>query len=381
MPDPKSSFAVQKAKTSCVILLATLALSLSNASSHAETIGLVMTSFHIAGDFTKDGKQECPQGLNPDSRDNFRAQYKTLDEQVAVIQKFGSTQMHFRGPNGEADNYSPEAVHDPLPYFDAIGTKSEGLNLDGTQDGQATDKTCKHGKFTNADGDAVDNQMFRVFGCVENLRPKGHFDEFIMMEIPQLLVNRWIIEVAGVDDRVNDDHVDVTVAHGLDDLVSDGNGGFVPGRSQRLDEGSLNFIRHTTGRIVNGVLITDPMPELRMTGSAITEVGERRYLDARFRLKLTPTGATGTLNGYSDVQGLFRFYAKTLGHHSFSSKVSMPSIYQSFLRNADGHKDPATGQCTAISGVYNMDFVNANIVRESKTEVADTISKGAGATR
>ncbi len=366
-----------RTRGSLLALTASLPLALVGSPASAETIGLVMTTFHLGGPFTTDGKKECPNGLNPDNRDNFRAQYPTLEEQKEVIRKTGSPDMHYRGPNGESDVYSPEVVKDLLPFYDGIATVSPGLNLDGTQDGEATDKTCKHGKFKNEAGEAVDNQLFRVFGCVKALRPQGMYDSFITMEIPQLVANRWLIEVTGVDNRVNDDHVDVTIAHGLDEIVSDGNGGFIPGRSQRVDELAASYIQHTTGRIVNGVLETDPMPELRITGSGIVDIGERRFSDARFHLKLTPTGATGFVAAYHDIPRFYRFHAKTLGLHGSSAMVSMPSVYASLLRNADGHKDPATGQCTSISGTYTMDFVYANIVRQSvKTEVAEAISKG-----
>ena len=361
----------------CCSFAAATSLVAFTATAHAETIGLVMTTFRVAGPFTTEGKAECPDGLNSDNRDNFRAQFTTLEKQREILEKYGSTEMHYRGPNGESDTYSPEMVQDPLPHPEGKGTASVGLNLDGTQDGSATNKTCKHEKFTSPTGEKIDNQFFRVVGCVKAFRPQGLYDSFIMSEIPQLVVNRWLIEVTGVDSRVNDDHVDVMIAHGLDELVPDGNNGFVAGRSQRLDEGSAGYIQRTTGRIVNGVLTTDPMPELRITASGIVQVGERRFSDARFQLKLTPTGATGFLAAYSDIQRLWRFHAKTLGLHGVAATVSMPSIYWSLLRNADGHKDPATGQCTAVSTVYTMDFVNANIVRQSKKEVAELISQGA----
>ena len=363
--------------------VAALSFAFAGSPASAETIGLVMTQFHLAGPFTTDGKQECPQGLNTaDNRDNFRAQFKTPEEQSEVLRKYGSTQMHYRGPNGESDTYSPEAVQDPLPHHDGMGTASDGMNLDGTQDGQATDKTCKHAKFTSPTGEAVDNQLFRVFGCIKALRPQGLYDSFVNMEIPQLVVNRWVIEITGVDDRVNDDHVDITVAHGLDELVPDGNGGFVAGRSQRVDEGAAGYVQHATGRIVNGVLIAEPMRELRITTSGIIEYGERRFSDARMRLKLTPTGATGIISAYNDVQRFYRLHAKSLGLHGVAATVSMPSIYASLLRNADGYKDPTTGQCTAISGTYTVEFVNANVVRQSKKkEVAQVISNGAGGAR
>ena len=368
-----------KPQSAAVAAVASLPFVLAGSPASAETIGLVMTQFHLAGPFTTDGKSECPQGLNSDNRDNFRAQFKTTEEQNAVVQKYGSTQMHYRGPNGESDTYSPEVIQDPIPHPEGQGTTSLGMNLDGTQDGRATDKTCKHAKFTSPTGEAVDNQLFRALGCVKAMRPQGLYDQFVNMEIPQLVVNRWLIEITGVDDRMNDDHVDLTISHGLDELVPDGNGGFVTGRSQRVDEGSSGYIQRTTGRIVNGVLFTQPMPELRITTSGIIEYGERRFSDARFQLKLTANGATGFLAAYNDVQRFYRLHAKSLGLHGVAATVSMPSIYHSLVRNADGYKDPATGQCTAISGTYTVEFVNANIVRQSKKkEVAQVISNGAG---
>ena len=362
-----------------IVVAAALSFAFSASPASAETIGLVMSQFHLAGPFTTDGKQECPQGLNSDNRDNFRAQFKTPEEQRDVLRKYGSTQMHYRGPNGESDTYSPEVIQDLIPHPEGQGTASIGVNLDGTQDGRATDKTCKHAKFTSPTGEAVDNQLFRALGCVKAMRPQGLYDQFVNMEIPQLVVNRWLIEITGVDDRVNDDHVELTIAHGLDDLVPDGNGGFVGGRSQRIDEASASYVQHTTGRIVNGVLFTEPMRELRITTSGIIEYGERRFSDARFQLKLTATGATGFLAAYNDVQRFYRLHAKSLGLHGVAATVSMPSIYHSLVRNADGYKDPATGQCTAISGTYSIEFVNANVVRQSKKkEVAQVISNGAG---
>lgn len=361
-------------------VFAAVALAFAKGPAQAETLGLVLTAFHVEGDFTKDGRAECPDGLNATIEENFKAQYKTKEEQDAIIKKYGSTQWHYRGPNGESDTNSPELVHDPLPFHEAHGKASDGFNLDGTQDGRATDKTCKHDKLINAAGEAVDNQFYRVTGCISSFRPNGTFDGFVQNEIPALIANRWLIEISGVEDRMNDDHVDIMIAHGLDELVVSGNGGYVAGRSQRVNESAASYIQHATGKIVNGVLITDPMPELRITGIGIHEVAERRFNEARFKLKLTPNGATGVLAGYSDVRRIWGFYAKTIGMHAIAATVSPPSIYHSIVRNADAKKDPATGQCTAISQVYAVEFVSANIVRPSATtDVAAAITKGAAA--
>ena len=361
---------------------AATALTFVQGQAQAESLGLVLTEFHVAGDFSKEGKSECPNGLNSNIEENFKAQFKTKEEQDAIIKKYGSTQWHYRGPNGESDIWSPEAVQDPLPFNEARGKKSDGFNLDGTQDGQATDKTCKHDKLVNDAGEAVDNQFYRVAGCVSSFRPNGTFDGFIQNEMPALIANRLLIEITGVDDRANDDHVDVTIAHGMDELVADGNGGYVAGRSQRVNQSAAGYIQHGTGRIVNGVLVTDSMSELRFTAIGLHEVAERRFNEARFKLKLTPNGATGVLAGYSDIKRLWGFYAKTIGMHAIASTFSPPSVYHSIVRNADAKKDPATGKCAAISQVYDVKFVSAHIVHDTASvDVAAAISKGAGAVR
>ena len=359
-------------RVSRVALLAALPVAFATSASAGSTIGLVGTYFTYAGPWTADGKTECPAGINPDNRANFFTMFKTPEEQEKKFREYASSQFHNRGPNGESDVYSPETIQDPLPFQDGVGKVSEGFNLDGTKDGEATDKTCKHTKFTSPDGaEAVDNQLWRVFACIRGTRPGGTADGFINMEIPVYAINRWLIEISDVDSEVNDDHVKVMIAKGLDKLVSDGNNGYVSGLSQRVDTKLPEYTYYTTGRIVNGELITDPLPEYRMTGSTIKEFGERRFQNARFRLKLSPTGAEGVLAGYHEVQRYYRWYAKTMGFHGIIVGTSSPSVYASMLRNADGGKDPKTGQCTSISATYSMKFVRAHIVREQPSpEVA-----------
>ena len=292
---------------SSVVLSLALPLAVASTTASAGTIGLVGTYFTYAGDWSTDGKTECPQGINPDNRANFFETFKTDEERGKKFREYASSQFHNRGPNGESDVYSPEAIQDLLPFHDGVGKVSEGFNLDGTKDGAATDKTCKHTKFTSPDGaEAIDNQLWRVFACIRGTRPGGTADGFINMEIPVYATNRWLIEITDVDSEVNDDHVKVMVAKGLDKLVSDGNNGHVPGLSQRVDTKLPELIYNTTGRIVNGELITDPLPEYRMAGSTIKEFGERRFQNARFRLKLNPTGATGVLAGYHEVEQIGR---------------------------------------------------------------------------
>jgi hypothetical protein len=353
------------------------------AVASGETIGLVATEMHFAGTFTPDAKLECPNGLNVDNRANFREQFKTREEQEAVIKKFASLDMHNRGPNGESDVYSPELIQDPLPFHEAQGQISDGFNLDGTPDGRETESSCRHTKLRSTDGsEAVDNQLYRVLGCTRAGRPGETYDGYFNREIGGLQVNRWVIEITDVDDRVNDDHVNVTIAKARDKLVPDGSGKYVPGLSQRIDERLPEYTFRTTGRITSNVLTTDAIADLRIAGSGVVDIGERRFINARFRLALNSKGASGVLAGYHDKERYYRFFAKTMGQHGIAVGVSGPSIYAALQRNADGMKDAKTGLCTAISAVYNLEFVSAHIVRQPPSEdgflgVSET-KRGAG---
>ena len=54
------------------------------------------------------------------------------------------------------------------------GKYGYGFNLDGTTDGHATPKSCAHQKFTAPNGTpAIDNQMYRIIGCVYGFRSDG----------------------------------------------------------------------------------------------------------------------------------------------------------------------------------------------------------------
>ena len=369
--------------TSKIYISTIVAIGLVGSASfaHAETLGFVLTQWHNAGQFTPDGKVECPNGFNSGHRDNFRAQFNLPKD--AVEDELGANNaISHRGPNGESDKYSPELIEDPLPFHEGKGTISPGFNLDGTKDGRATDKTCAHGKFTSPDGEpGIDNQFYRIEACIVGPRPGGVTDGLINNEVVSKGINRWLIEITGVDDHANDDHVDVMFAHGLDKLVRDPSGKFIPGLSQRVDEAAGNYIFRTTGRIVNHVLVTEAIPELGIGQTRVLERGVLHFNYARLRLNLAGDTAKGVLAGYHDIEKFYRFWAKTTGAHNIVANASPPSVYAALHRLADGYKDPATGKCTAISAVYDMEFVRAFIVhRNAVAEVSANAPAQAGTT-
>lgn len=333
--------------------LAFAAPAYSKGSKH--TIGLVLTSWNFALYETPGGKEECPTGFDHDDKQQMLATQGGAEQ----FKTYGAYEA--RGPNGESARYHPWLVEDPLPFPELKAAKGFGLNLDGTADGRATDKTCRHEKFTGPDGEPVDNQMARVVGCTPAWRPDGFAREFIGQEFENSSLNRMVVEIAGVDDERNDPEVEVTFAKGKDKLVSSAPRKFVPFLIQRIDERFPHLISRTRGRIVDGVLITDPIPALERSVLWVTHQGELRMTDARLHLKLSPEGAEGYVAGYEDLKVWWNMYSKAtpgmLGPYSHAGQ------YKAAARYADGDKDPATGQCRAISTTYKVTAVRALIPR------------------
>ncbi len=338
----------------------------------SRTIGLVITGWHFALQESKDAKSECPAGLNADDLENGIAQANSQE----LRNKYGH---HFsRGPNGEMSTYVPLAVVDPLPLRELQTKAGFGFNLDGTNDGRATPHSCKHEKFTNAEGELVDNQMARVFGCVAGWRKGGFADEFYNEEIATNPANRTLIEVTGVDDERNDPDVDIVIYKGLDRLSKDPSGQFIPFLTQRVDTELTEFISKTHGKIVNGVLITQAIPVARLPLRQIATTGERKMHDLQFRIVLEGPRPSGMAAGYEDLKvwwNMQKAHSISVGPAHFSPATE----YRQAHRYADGLPDPTTGQCTAISTAYRINAVRTFIVhptlqqpRQQRVAVATT---------
>jgi hypothetical protein len=141
------------------------------------------------------------------------------------------------------------------------------------------------------------------------------------------------------------------------------------------------FRATTHGRIVNGVLTTDPV-NVRFHKITNGIYLERNLDDARLQLKFTPDGGLeGYLAGYTPVEDLYNFEysfrngkdaqgrpaplqlingsalgkAATLGH-------TCHGAYYTLQQYADGHRDPKTGRCSAISTQYRIEAIPAFVV-------------------
>jgi hypothetical protein len=268
----------------------------------------------------------------------------------------------------------PRIVLDRFPDYPAAptvqGKVAKGMNLDGQ---------VKPGDFESPSGEqGIDNQLFRATGCTRAWRPGQRtgassertlfFDGF---EIDNYKNgdNTILLEIAGVDDWVNDEAIQVRYYTGADRVRVDALGKVVPYTSQTIDansrlQGVLN------GRIRNGSIETSPA-DVHMRRSWFEYPGEHFFRDARLKLTIAPDGSlSGTIAGYRDIRTWWLAPMAThYGRVLPLDLVDCPGLYKALFELADGGKDPKTGKFTALSSSYYLEAVPA-FVRHPKVVAA-----------
>jgi hypothetical protein len=266
----------------------------------------------------------------------------------------------------EGNQWHPSTSPEPFPFHEAQGKISLGLNLDGK---------IGPNDFDSPDGEkGIDDQMYRVIGCIANYRTSGtvyHFENEFMRRYNN---DRMLIELTGVDSLTNDDDVTVTTYRGLDGLLTDATGNaFIPGGTERVDlRWGKEYIGKFKGKIVDGVLITEPIDTLEIPWGVTFETsGYQVFRGLRFKLKLTPKDAQGLMAGYVDVDS-FTHHLNTSWstHHQSYGQLSSPSQYRAMRRLADGYPDPKTGANTAISSAVTVKFTQVFLERPRETMVS-----------
>jgi hypothetical protein len=265
----------------------------------------------------------------------------------------------------EIEYWFPTTAPDAFKFREAGGSVADGLNLDGK---------VGPNDFVSPEGDpGIDNQLYRALGCINSYRDShGTNDELNGLEIIKESYNRLLIEITGVTSLQNSDHVEVTTYRGLDRLQTDAGGRYIlPGGTQRIDvRWGQRFIQHMHGKIVNGVLLTEPA-DLAFPW-AVFEVATDEYLRAaRLRLKLSPTRAEGLIGGYADIETWYLQLMKSQSTHdqSYGQLTSM-SLYKAMRRLADAYPDPKSGMNTSISSALRADFTQVYILPASKAQLA-----------
>lgn len=320
-------------------------------------IGYVMTDLFWSVYQTADAKQECPRGFNDGPREQFE-QLFPQHTNMSVEQ----TQL-----KQEIQTWHPSVDPDEFEFLEVEGALSWGLNLD---------ETVSQEDFEHPDGTrGIDNQVYRAVGCIIGFRgPDGVEYIFQNKAIVDERFNRMMIEVVGVDSLEDDAEVEVRLYRGLDRLLTDATGEEVmPGGTQRIDRRwGKSLIRQTTGYIKNGVLTTEPIAEVVIPWQNLRVPSVHVFRDLRFQLALGPTGATGLMAGYADVDTFYyQLIRNDSTHHLSNGQISGISLYKALRRLADAYPHAEDGHNTAISTALDIKMTQVFIV-EPGADFADS---------
>jgi hypothetical protein len=137
------------------------------------------------------------------------------------------------------------------------------------------------------------------------------------------------------------------------------------------------YARRMRGRIVDGILTTDPVDRLDLNLGVYSNPGELKMYSARLRIALQPDGTIkGVLGGYLDWRGIVNMQRTSLGESYMGYQA--PGVYYAMKRNADGLKNPLTGQYDGISAAYDIEGVPAIVVEPTREASAGEVKTGAG---
>lgn len=236
-------------------------------------------------------------------------------------------------------------------YVPYQGKISYGMNLDG--------KVGPH-DFTGPDGEkGIDNQLWRAVGAYKQ---NQELDDPAVQDKLMLSARApMLIEVSGIDDPQNDPDVTVRVLTGADSLVRDGSGKPLARASFTLDPDPA-LVTVTHGRIVNGVLTTDPV-DLRFVFREQIVDNTRLVRGAVIKATFRPDGSLdGGLFGYTTLSSYYDLIEQMTEDGADNVGVSCPAIRQAIDRFADGYPDPRTGKFTAISSAMKFHAVPAFVI-------------------
>jgi hypothetical protein len=211
----------------------------------------------------------------------------------------------------------------------------------------------------------VDNQEYRVMGCTKEWRGVDGIGGDQQTGTHQFHASgEWtqVILVRGIDSFERDDDVTVIYGNTPDRPMADSKGAFLRGSSFSVSTKAPRFRNVLKGRIVNGVLTTEPA-DIKLTetwgqGGARDIRGNRSALDyrqGRLRLVFQADGSVaGLLGGYRPVFDVIK--SPSLGGvgAATTAGIDCASRLKTLRQYADGLPDPGSGKCTAVSSARRI---------------------------
>lgn len=364
---------------------AVLAAASKNAATSPRSRGFVAANYVWAA-YDGDQATDCPDGLSLSAVDSFIALLPPAERAKTVRPNDLGGQVRMVAGVKDPNEYRRAVSHNnctnPKDYPAYTGFKTLnhkgvalGLDLDGqenSKDGQAAPGTCAHDSFQGPNGErGIDNQMWRAMGCTKGLRRDGDALAYAPSLIRQGGSN-VLIEITGIDDERNDPEVEVAIYRGGDPVALDAAGEVLPGGSLHVFDDPKYHAR-LKGRIRDGVVTTDPGEVTLKRDAPFEPPNDLTLKSALLKFELLPNGrGKGLLGGYYDVE---KFYDAAIRVMTLAGAQSLgfpcPGLLDQMHKLADGDRDPATGQCRAISAAWEIDAVPAFIIHK-RDQVAKT---------
>lgn len=377
---------------------ALLASGLTPARSQSSTPdteqGFVVSHIRFALGADAAGTGACPNGMTQgyaNGGDVFVNAPQLQQEQGETEDQYirRMFQQAMSDPNVRNLCLNPELGH-PNPTFQTVSgnVPAEGIDLDAqdSRGGSPAPGTCSHSDFRGMNGErGIDNQFYRLVGCSNSYQSTGQSNTW---EI-EMYTGSWgiLMTLKGLDDRRNDPDVEVSFYANADPIQVSPTREAVRNATYAAEQNPA-YSATTHGRIVNGVLTTDPV-DVNFHWVVNSIRLDRVLKHARAQMTFTPDGALdGVLAGYTPVEALYDVQygfrngqdgagqpaplrlrtvssigqARVLGHTCEGAYFAMREL-------ADGDRDPTTGDCTSVSTQYHITAIPAFVVQAETSSV------------
>lgn len=373
----------QKERPAETRVLADIAEPARLAVSDPTTIGLAFTYFWYN---VHETPEDCPDGWAmalrdvaimdlPAERQQFLLQAENRSTYYRMGYALSARRMAEQG--GQSICNIPTSYDDP-PMRVVQSTTSYGRDLDGLISDGSDTQTCGTVDFVSPDGvPGVDNELYRVMGCIDSFRRDPEFAGGAMEDYHigsyRDGETTTLMEIRGVDDRLNDESVDIGIYASFEPTMFDSEKNGLPYASITATD---NRIWHSlgTGRIVNGELITDPFT-LRTRLGWSGRPAEYLIYDTVIHLKLNDDGsAEGDLVGYFDLNHAYwNNFHDAAGALQVANGYTCPAVWSALQEHADGHYDEASGRCTAISTAMRIEAVPAFVIHPPEDQLVEYV--------
>ncbi|MCB1688846.1 MAG: hypothetical protein KDI33_10185 [Halioglobus sp.] len=348
------------------------AAGIADAGLSGQTSGYVLTEFRLV--IPGAGPEDCPDGFNEGYSQRFLASLPPEErlpyEKDPQMLQQALAPWYYDDP-AQDPCANPAALPDPgmrtierplaMLRMEADGSLSEREQL-------PSQCPAPEAFAAELEHRTIDNQYWRVMGCVRGYQPEGLAAAFA----DSAILDGSMTILLSVDASASDAGEAVEVGiYSSREPVTIGTDGKPLAWASLPVAAEERFHNVARGQLHDGVLTTDRF-DLRIIQAAQRLDSELYLRDARLRLELDPaTGvASGYLAGYWDIESLAHAAIRIQDRTGLSSGkpaadahgYTCPGKYYAVQRLADGHPDPATGNCRSISVLFSLRGVPAFVL-------------------